>query len=264
MLDNPLAYFVFGLLFAWVISYFYSAWHNRRKLTWLARWLEDALPLLGGKISSRFQGTERLDILVNEGRGVIKEAAIVLGVQSRRLFNLVISLIKGGRDSMSYMIHLNRAPDPNFYFEIYGLKEPVPRLILLDPATWQIEDYPRAPYRVAFKTSEAKESAFRLIALLHDLKLNIRRVSIRSTMPQIFMVFNLTHLPQVEAGELLRIIRSLVEEVTTPGRGSNPTRPERPAAKNKARGKNPMFRPGIDHGVTHQSQRSSNGNHPKE
>jgi hypothetical protein len=261
MLDNPLAYLIFGLLFAWVASYFYSAWHNRRKLTWVARWLEESLPILGSKISSRFHGTDRLDILINEGRGIIKEAAIVVGVQSRRLFNALISVVKGGHDSMSFMVQLNRAPNPNFYFEIYGLKEPVPQLVMLTPEAWQIEDYPRAPYHIAFKTSVARESAFRLIALLHDLNLDIRRISIRSTMPQVFLVFNLTRQPQVEAGELLRIIRSLSEEVSAP---QSKTKETSAPTKGKTKGKNPFFRPGIDTGLSANGRHSTNGHHPKD
>ncbi len=101
MFQNPLAYFIFGLLFAWVGSYFYSAWHNRRRLTWLARWIEPALPILGTGLNSRWQGTDRLTILIDKGRGQIREAAVVIGMQSRRLFNALISLIRGGRDSMT-------------------------------------------------------------------------------------------------------------------------------------------------------------------
>ncbi len=278
LLDNPLTYFVFGLLFAWVASYFYSIWHNRRKLTFVARWLEEALHILGSHTTSRWHGTDRLDILVGEGRGVIKEAAIVLGAQSRRLFSAMLSLVRGGRDSMSFLVQLSRNPQPLFHYEIFGLKEPLPQSVLLDSQAWEIEDYPRgAPYRVAFKTSEGRASAFRVIALLHDMKLDIRRVSVRPNVPQLFFVFNLPGLPQSDANELLRLIRNLVEEVVEPtnpststpgGRGPKLTARERPQI-NRPRNRNQnnrlphdLSRPGIDAGIGRNDSSKPNGHSP--
>lgn len=275
LLQNPLTYFIFGLLFAWVASYFYSAWHNRRKLTITARWLEDGLHILGSKISSRWKGTDRLDIMIGEGRGVISEVAIVLAVQSRRLFNALISLLRGGRDSISFLVRLSRNPEPAAYFEIFALKEPLPRTVALEPHAWQIEDYPRgAPYRVAFKTEAARESAFRLVALLHDLQLDIRRISIRPSVPQVFFLFNLTQLPQSDPNELLRLIRNVAEEVTTSSiRSKEPDKPgagkDRPPAKSKSKDKlsglPPRYtRPGLDSGLSRNGHHSPNGKTPHE
>jgi hypothetical protein len=271
MLENPLAYFLLGLLFAWVGSYFYSPWHNRRKLTWMARWLEEPIHILGGRISSRWSGTDRLDILINDGRGVITEAAIVLGAQSRRIFNLIISLARGGRDSMSFLIQLRQTPPPSIHFEIFSTKAPLPRTIALDEQSWQLENYPNgAPYRVAFKTTAGRDSAFRLIALLHDLRLEIRRISVRSTVPQLFLVFNLNRLPQFDSAELLRVIRSLADEITQPASSGN-IRPEqrrppgKPKAKSKSKQVSPdLFRPGLDAGLTRNGYHTSNGHQKDE
>ncbi|MEI6046699.1 MAG: hypothetical protein WCS37_20285 [Chloroflexota bacterium] len=268
MLENPLAYFVFGLLFAWVGSYFYSAWHNRRKLTWMAHWLEEPLRILGSRITSRWNGTDQLNISIKDGNGVISEAIIVLGAQSRRIFNLIISLLRGGRDSMSFLIQIKRNPPFSSQFEIFGIKEPPPRMIALDAQAWQVEDYPKgAPYRVAFKTKTGRESAFRLIALLHDLKLEIRRISVRSTVPQLFLVFNLNTLPQFDSAELLRIIRSLTEEVSQPLSSETKPAPKQGKAKTKTKTNElspDFFRPGLDRGLQQNGYHTSNGHHPEE
>jgi hypothetical protein len=276
MLQNPLSFFLLGLFFAWVASYFYSAWHNRRKLTILARWLEPALPILGSGTTSRWRGTDRLDVLIGEGRGPLVEAAIVIGVQSRRLFSAILSLLRGGRDSMSFLIRLNRPLNPASYFEIFGSKEPPPQGVLLEPEAWKIEEYSRGkPYRIAFREAAGRESALRVVALLQDLQLEIRRVSVRSSAPQLFFVFNVGQLPQSDPSELLRLLRNLAEEVTTPGRNPETNR-ERPSTRSKNRERDRdknkkadglpprLLRPGIDPDMSRNGHHSPNGKLPKD
>ncbi len=267
MLDNPLTYFIFGLLFAWIGSYFYSAWHNRRKLTWLAKWLEPSLHILGSKISSRWHGTDRLDILIGEGRGMMRDGAIVLGVQSRRLFNALISTLRGGRDNMNILVSLQNMPASAYQFEVFGAKEPVPRTVALNMAAWDIEDYSRAPYRVAFQDETGRDNAFRLITLLLDLGLDIRRVSVRPVLPQLFFTFNMGRLPQSEAGELLRIVRGVAEEASQPAKTN--LRPPRSGNKSSKTSKkeidklNRQFPPAMTQPVN-DPKLSRNGHHKEE
>lgn len=211
-----------GLLVAWVGSYFYSFQHNRGKLRRLAGWLKEALPILGSKQSSRWQGADRLDVLVNEGRGNIREAAIVLGMQSRQLFKAIISLVRHGRDSMTVLVSLTKPPAAGNEFEIFEASGLLPRTVLTAVATaqpWQIEDFPRAnSYKIAFRTDNAKEMAKRLLTLLLDDRFEVRRLSVRPNAPHFLLVLNLGKMPQVEAAALLRLLRTLADEVARPGK----------------------------------------------
>ncbi|MDB5082126.1 MAG: hypothetical protein JWP00_4050 [Chloroflexi bacterium] len=209
---------------AWVGSYFYSFQHNRGKLRQLASWLKEALPILGSKPSSRWHGADRLDVLVNEGRGNIREAAIVLGMQSRQLIKGTISLVRHGRDSMTVLISLTRPPFDGNEFEIFEASGPIPRSVLAavdTPQAWQTEDFPRAnSHKIAFRTDNGKEIAKRTLTLLLDDNFEIRRFSVRPNAPHFMLVFNLRKVPTTEAASLLRLIRTLSDEVTRPPKNS--------------------------------------------
>ena len=219
-MDNPLVFLLLGLLIVWVGSYFYSFQRNRRKLRLLASWLKEALPVLGTKQSSRWQGADRLDVFVNEGRGNIREAAIVLGMQSRQLFKMVISLARHGRDSMTTLVSLTKAPVAGNEFEVYEAAGLIPRSVLAAVDTgqaWQTEDFARnSAYKIAYRTNNAREMARRVLTLLLDSGFEVRRFSVRPNAPHFMVVLNLVRMPQVEATDLLRLLRTLADEVARP------------------------------------------------
>lgn len=224
-MDNPLVFLLLGLLIVWVGSYFYSFQRNRRKLRLLASWLKEALPILGAKQSSRWQGADRLDVFVNEGRGNIREAAIVLGMQSRQLFKMIISLVRRGRDSMTTLVSLTKAPVAGNEFEIYEATGPIPRSVLAAAGTeqaWQTEDFSRnGAYKLAFRTTTAQETAQRVITLLLDDGYELRRFSVRPSAPHFMLVLNMGKMPQVEAADLLRLLRTLADEVARPPKAAS-------------------------------------------
>lgn len=221
-MDNPLLFLLLGLLVVWVGSYFYSFQRNRSRLRLLAAWLKDSLPILGSKQSSRWQGADRLDVFVNEGRGNIREAAIVLGMQSRQLVKAIISLTRRGRDSMSVLVSLDKPPADGNEFEIYEASGPIPRVVLAAAGTdqaWQTEDFPRAnSFKISFRTDNAKEMAKRTLTLLLDDQYEVRRFSVRLNAPHFMLVLNLVRLPQAESAGLLRLLRTLADEVARPGK----------------------------------------------
>ena len=275
-MDNPLFFLLLGLLVAWVGSYFYSFQHNRRKLRYLALWLQEALVLLGSGYTSRWQGSDRLDIILPEGRGNIREAAIVLGMQSRQLFKALLSLVRAGRDSLTLLVSLRTGTVAGREFEIFEAKGPIPRSITLAADSvqpWKIEDYPRAPlYRVAFRTPAARESAYAVLALLLDDGFNLRRLSARSSAPHLMLVLNLGVVPKVEAASLLRLMKNLSDEVSQPFKTETPakTRPNRTATR-RATPPGQIFpkedtpsASEADHKLSRNGFHTSNGHHPKE
>ncbi len=244
-MDNPLVFLLLGLLIVWVGSYFYSFQRNRRKLRLLASWLKEALPILGAKQSSRWQGADRLDVFVNEGRGNIREAAIVLGMQSRQLFKMIISLVRRGRDSLTTLVSLTKAPVAGNEFEIYEAAGLIPRTVLAAAQTdqkWQTEDFSgNSSYKIAYRTANAKEMARRVLTLLLDDGFEVRRFSVRPGAPHFLLVLNLLKMPQVEAADLLRLLRALADEVALPPK--NTPKPANKSFKNPKR-KNPAL-PGV-------------------
>lgn len=275
-MDNPLFFLLLGLLVAWVGSYFYSFQHNRRKLRYLASWLQDALVLLGSGYTSRWQGSDRLDIILAEGRGNIREAAIVLGMQSRQLFKALLSLVRAGRDSLTLLVSLKTATVAGREFEVFEAKGPIPRSVALamnGAQAWKVEDYPRSPlYRVAFRTPAARESAFAALALLLDDGFNLRRLSVRASAPHLMLVLNLGVLPKVEAASLLRLVKNLSDEVLQPFKTETPakSRPNRTAAR-RSTPPGQIFPKEEDTSTSEADQNlsrngfhTSNGHHPKE
>ncbi|HEX2911150.1 MAG TPA: hypothetical protein VH186_10110 [Chloroflexia bacterium] len=231
-MDNPFFYLLLGLLVAWIGSYFYSIQRNRKRLREIAYWLQDALPLLGAKHTSQWRGADRLDIFVNEGRGNIREAALVGGMQSRQLFKAVISLIRGGRDSLTLLVSLQKPPASGNEFEIFEAKMPVPRTVVgaSDSGNpWQIENYARSNfYKLAFRTPNAREMASRILTLLLDDGFVVRRLSTRPGAPHIMLVLNMSAAPKVEAAALLRLVKGLSDELP---RSEQPGTKDRPGSR---------------------------------
>lgn len=263
-MDNLLFYLLLGVLVTWVGSYFYSYQYNRRKLRQLALWLKESLSLLGSGQSSRWYGTDRLDINIAEGRGNIRETALVLGVQSRQLFKAVVSLVRGGRDSMSMLVSLRTPPAQENEFEIFEGKGPLPRNVVLAAESdnpWQIVDYPReGAWRLAYRTEAAREIGLRVLTLLLDDGFDPRRISVRSTLPHLLFVLNVGSLPQTDAAPFLRLVKNLAEEISRPPK-STKSRPARSASTlpGTLPGSGLSTRPGLDPGLTQNNQRSTNG-----
>ncbi len=243
-MDNPFFFLLLGLLVAWVGSYFYSFQHNRRKLRLLASWLKEALGLLGTRTTSRWRGADRLDVAIEEGRGNIREAALVVATQSRQLFRAMVSLVRGGRDSLTILVALRKETVPGREFEIFEAKGPAPRHIDLTLGTvsaWQIEDYSRNPaYRIAFRTPAAHDNASQVLALLLDDGFNVRRLSVRPTAPHLMLVLNMVSSPKVEAASLMRLVKTLSDEVAQPFKQATPSKPAAERTP-KARRSNPAL-----------------------
>ncbi len=267
-MNNPLFYLLLGLLVAWVGSYFFSIQYNRRRLNLLAAWLRDSLAILGTGTSSRWHGADRLDILVDQGRSPMREVAIVIGMQSRQFFRAIISLARGGRDSLSILISLQNTIIPGREFEIFEAKGSLPRNVMSAGQGWRVEEY-RTNYKIAFRSAEAYQSAQRMLTLLLDDGFDLRRLSVRPSAPHIFMILNVGVLPRSDSAGLLRLIKNLADEVTTspakPGRNNSkpptgkptPLRPRlSPDTRLPKDGTPPP--PGLDRGLT--LPRSSNGN----
>ncbi len=235
-MNTPIFYFLMGIVFVWVLSYFYNYQASRGKLTRIARWLKDSLPILGGSATSRWQGSNTLHILLNDGRGVISDGAIVIGTQSKELFAAMVSVVRGGRDSLNFIFTLRPAPLAANAFEIFEAVGQLPRVVVLsNPDEWQVELVPSSLYRIAYRTITGRDNALRLIALLNDYGLDIRRISLRTEIPHLLLSFNLrTHI-NVDSHELLGTIRNLAEESVG---GTTPT------VSSKNNGKGPNNKPG--------------------
>ena len=212
-MNTPIFYFLMGIVFVWVLSYFYNYQASRSKLTRIARWLKDSLPILGGNPTSRWQGSNTLHILLNDGRGVISDGAIVVGTQSKELFAALVSLVRGGRDSLNFIFTLRPTPLAANAFEIFEAVGQIPRVVVLsNPDEWQVELALNGLYRVAYRTIAGRDIALRLITLLNDYGLDIRRISLRTEVPHLLLSFNLRTRINVDSHELLGTIRNLAEE----------------------------------------------------
>ena len=219
-MNTPIFYLLMGIVFVWVLSYFYNYQVSRNKLKRIALWLQESLSILGGNPTSRWQGFNTLHIMLNGGRGVINDGAIIIGCQSKELFAALVSLVRGGRDSLNFVFSLRPAPLPANVFEIYEANGQVPRIVALSsPDEWQTEISSNGQYRIAYRTSVGRESALRVVTLMMDYGLEIRRISLRTEAPHLLLSFNLRNRINVSSHELIGTIRNLAEESV---RGTTP------------------------------------------
>lgn len=235
-MDNPLFFLLLGVAVAWVGSYFYSMLHNQRKVKVLAAWLQASIHILGTKISSRFVGTDRVDATVGEGRGNIYEAAIVIGVQSRQFFRAVLSLARGGRDSITILATLRRPTARGLEFEIFEANGPLPVTVVTAGTSsepFEISEHPNQPaYKVAYRSLGGREIALRTLTILLDDKFNVRRFSVRPTSPHFMVVLNVNALPQSDSSNLLQLVKTLSDEVAVaPVPATTPAKAERKAKR---------------------------------
>lgn len=237
-MNSPLFYFFLGIVFVWVVSYFYNFQASRSKLKRVGQWLNEGLFILGGKPSSRWRGANTLQILLNGGRGVISDGAIVVGTQSKELFAALVSLTRGGRDSMNFLFTLQPAPPNSNNFEIFEARGQIPRVVMLNAGgEWQTETTADERYKIAYHTIAARDNAQRLITLLRDYGLEIRRVSLRNQTPHLLLSFNLRGQINVAAQELLQTIRNLAEESVRSGTPADITPSPKPRSTKSSKPK---------------------------
>jgi hypothetical protein len=245
-MNSPILYFFMGIAFVWGLSYFYNYQISRSKLNKIARWLNEGLWVLGGKPTSRWQGSNTLRILLNGGRGVISDGAIVLGIQSKELAKALLSIMRGGRDSMNFVFTLTTPPQVANCFEIFEASGPLPRVIMLNVSgEWMVEPASTGAYRIAYLNNTGRESAIRLLTLFNDYGLDIRRISVRTEAPHLLLTFNLHGQIKVEARELLSTIRNLAEEAVHSGNSTSlqPPTKKSPNNGNKTKSIRPLNRP---------------------
>lgn len=220
-MNSPLFYFFLGIVFVWVVSYFYNFQISRSKLKKVGQWLNEGLFILGGKPSSRWRGANTLQILLNGGRGAISDGAIVLGTQSKELFAALVSLTRGGRDSMNFLFTLQPVPPLTNNFEIFEANGQIPRVVILNAGgEWQTEITADEKYKIAYHTVSARDTAQQLLSLLRDYGMDVRRISLRNQTPHLLLSFNLRGQINVASQEFLQTIRNLAEESVRDGKPS--------------------------------------------
>jgi hypothetical protein len=183
---------------------------NVRKGSALMRWMQDGLPLLGGRSTVRWLGSTAVEMVIREANAPFSSATLVIFLEPRDLPWWPLSRLRGRRDTLIVRGALRN--------------EPPIELEALDPTSWSGRDaltrVPREwPVRQAAERGDvvvhhanaaALEQADALLALARRKRLAVARLSVRRSEPN-FQIH--VRLPdgRLPAREFFEAVRALAE-----------------------------------------------------
>jgi len=74
------------------------------------RWMQDGLPLLGGRATVRWLGSTAVELVINEGKAEFAKATVVIFLEPRDLLWWPLSRLRGRRDTLIIRGVLKRTP----------------------------------------------------------------------------------------------------------------------------------------------------------
>ena len=147
----------------------------------IMRWMQEGLPVLGGRTTLRWLGSSVAEMVIAEAKPPFSRVTVVIFLEPRDLPWWPLSHILGRRDTLIVRGALNRAPALEFE--------------ALDAASWSGRDaLPRVPREwpvrkdvvaMHYESTAALERAQALLARARLVGLAIQRLSVRRADPHI-------------------------------------------------------------------------------
>jgi len=172
-----------GVLAVVVVAWFAGGtiWNVRAGRA-LMRWMQDGLPLLGGRTTVRWLGSTAIEMVINDGKAPFASVTVVTFLEARDLpWMWALGRSRGRRDTLIVRGVLRRTPavelealDPTSW----SGRDALPRV----PRDWSMRD-PVDGIVVRYADAAALASADALLALTGKAGLAVRRLSVRRTEP---------------------------------------------------------------------------------
>jgi hypothetical protein len=171
------------------------------------RWMQDGLPLLGGRTTVRWLGSTAVELVINEGKAELAKATVVIFLEPRDLPWWPLSRLRGRRDTLI----------------VRGVLKKIPSVELeaLDPSSWSGRDaLPRigrewqvrhGKLRIHHENAAALQRADALLALAGRAGMQVARLSVCRTEPHFQLHVRLPDRAQ-PAREFFAAVRALAEE----------------------------------------------------
>lgn len=150
----------------------------------LMRWMQDGLPALGERTTVRWLGSTAVEMVIRDGKAPFVSVTVLIFLEPRDTpWMWAISRGRGRRDTLIIRGELRKAPAVEFE--------------ALDPASWSGRDaLPRVPPNwllrqpvspggivIHYESAAELTQADTMLALAHQTKLAVRRLSVRRTDP---------------------------------------------------------------------------------
>jgi hypothetical protein len=177
----------------------------------LMRWMQDGLPMLGGRTTVRWLGSTVVEMVIRDGKAPFAGVTVVIFLEARDMpWMWALGRSRGRRDTLIIRGMLRRTPEVEFE--------------ALDPASWSARDaLPRVPPNWLVRQGEAPDGASvhyesvkglakadALLALAQHTRLSVRRLSLRRTDPNFQLHVSLPDRRQ-PARDFFEAVSSLAE-----------------------------------------------------
>lgn len=172
----------------------------------LMRWMQDGLPLLGGRTTVRWLGSTAIELVLSDPRPPFSRITLVIFLEPRDLPWWPLARAMGRRDLLIIRGVFTR--EPALEFEVletasWSERDALPRL----PRSWSTR---KGELSIHYDGASALERAYALLEQAQAAALVVRRSSLRRSEPH----FQL-HVPLPDrhrsAHEFFQAVRSLAE-----------------------------------------------------
>jgi len=173
-----------GLIAVAVVAWFAAGtiW-NVRLGRELMRWMQGGLPILGQRSTVRWLGSTAVEMVIDKGKAELAKVAVVIFLEPRDLPWWPLSHLRGRRDTLIIRGVLRRAPAVELEAlapKSWSGRDALPRV----PADWA-ERETEAGVVVHHPGAEALAKAEKMLALARSAGLEIRRLSVRRSEPNL-------------------------------------------------------------------------------
>ena len=183
---------------------------NVRKGSAFMRWMQDGLPLLGGRSTVRWLGSTAVEMVIREANAPFSSVTLVIFLEPRDLPWWPLSRLRGLRDTLIVRGALRKAPAVEF--EALSLVSWSGRDALRRvPREWPVRQVPeRGGVVVHHANAAALEHADELLTLARRAGLAVGRLSVRRAEPNFQIHVRLPDRRQ-PAREFFEAMRALAE-----------------------------------------------------
>lgn len=202
---------LFVLVVVFVVGWFAVGTHsNVRKGEDALRWLQQGLPVVGGKTTLRWLGSSIVELKIQQAKAPFREAEVLVVLEPRDVALLWwIARLRGRRDLLVFRGTLQRAPRLE--------------LVAADPRAWTLGgDDPRVkteqwssqsvpPLTIYSPANFTAAAAVANLAASNGCP--FVRLSVRRTAPNLEVQWRLADVQQDSSADMVETVRQLAESV---------------------------------------------------
>jgi len=203
---------VIALSIALVIWYVVGAQMNRRRASYLLRWVREGIREFGGEATWRRLGASGFQVTVEGTERPFKRIEMMVLLESREIPLLwLFNRFRGQRDLMVFKADLRTRPRTEM--EVIRGRGRIAKEVLkaVDEKNWVKGEIEDTNLIVARRGKDIAAMAERLSPLLLEHAPYILRISLRKASPHLLANLSLSGLEEIEAEAVFGLLGSVIE-----------------------------------------------------